>query len=134
MTNRIKTVLFSIAFTSIAAAAFSAARVQNDAIWTSIFGGTHSKSACLARAEATVDGYLRLHGGEGYTKVKEDSWGVVGYNFEPGSVDVVFTCADALAKESIGNAYVSLHADGENAQENLSLTYDRLTKIWNLMK
>lgn len=134
MKNRIKTILYSIVFTSVAAVAISATPEPETSISNSILGGTHSKAACLARAKATIVGYLRIHGGAAMSRVDNDSWTVVGWNFEPGQVDVVVTCADAVAKDSLGNAYFSLHGYGENAQENVKLALGRLIKIWDLVQ
>ena len=132
--KRIKTILFSIAISSVAAVGLSATPGPNTSISHSIFGGTYSKTGCLTRAEATIRNYLRIHGGYGLSTAKGDDWIVVGWNVEPGSIDVVFTCADAVAKESIGNAYVSFHATGANAKANIKTTRERLVTIWSMSK
>lgn len=93
-------------------------------------GPMASRLACLEKAARVLDAYIAEYGGYATSGDPEnpDEWAFYGWELRPGTNDVVITCPSVAGQV---NAYLTIHAAGDEAAPNVNTVAERLRALWD---
>lgn len=112
-------------FLAVTCAAFLVATPALSAGWTvDDLGSMSERSACMARAEATMKGYYAQHGGT--ESIGRSEWTLGGYGLRGNVIDALIICP---IEAGMVEPFLIVH-NSDNNNDARQIVADRIKAIW----